>query len=73
MTGGGSAYRFTPANPQTSAVDVERKHRRYGGDDFDQWSNSRDQRWNDSTSARYVSDDAVGYEDLDEMAVGFRS
>lgn len=69
VTGGGSAY---PIHAGESAnfsgvdelnADVEGIA---GDDDFDQWSNSRDQRWEHSTSARYVSDDAVGYEDLDE-------
>jgi len=69
VTGGGSAY---PIHSGESAnfsgvdelnADVEGIA---ADDDFDQWSNSRDQRWEHSTSARYVSDDAVGYEDLDE-------
>ena len=69
VTGGGSAYpvhagdsvNFSGAD-QLSA-DVEGIGE---GDDFDQWSDSRDQRWEHSSSPRYVSDDAVGYEDLDE-------
>ncbi len=35
-------------------------------DDFDQWSVSRDRRYNSSPSARYVSRDIPGYNDLDE-------
>lgn len=35
-------------------------------DDFDRWSSARDQRWENSASARYVSRDLIGYEDLDE-------
>jgi hypothetical protein len=35
-------------------------------DDFDNWASSRDRRYEDSPSARYVSHDVVGYEDLDE-------
>ena len=35
-------------------------------DDFDQWCNDRDHRAEHSTSGRYVSDDVIGYEDLDE-------
>ena len=69
VTGGGSAYPVHAGDSvnfsgvdQLSA-DVEGIGE---GDDFDQWSNSRDQRWEHSSSARYVSDDAVGYEDLDE-------
>lgn len=35
-------------------------------DDFDQWARSRDERMDHSQSARYVSPDVPGYEDLDE-------
>ena len=35
-------------------------------DDFDRWSDGRDRRFDDSRSARYVSPDVVGSEDLDE-------
>ena len=34
-------------------------------DDFDRWANDRDLRSDNSASARYVSSDVVGYEDLD--------
>ena len=34
-------------------------------DSFDAWSQDRDSRWDNSDSARYVSSDVVGYEDLD--------
>jgi FecR protein len=34
-------------------------------DSFDAWSHGRDSRWDNSDSARYVSSDVVGYEDLD--------
>src|SRR6266567_5346146 len=37
-----------------------------GPDDFDNWSYARDHRYENSRSARYVSHDMVGYEDLDE-------
>ncbi len=36
-----------------------------GPDDFDRWSSQRDRRYDSSVSARYVSRDVVGYEDLD--------
>src|SRR6267378_3182794 len=36
-----------------------------GQDSFDTWSEGRDRRWDNSDSARYVSSDVVGYEDLD--------
>lgn len=35
-------------------------------DDFDAWSDDRNRRGERSVSARYVSPDVVGYEDLDE-------
>ncbi len=34
-------------------------------DDFDRWSSDRDRRYDNSTSARYVSQDVIGYQDLD--------
>src|ERR1700687_3808551 len=37
-----------------------------GPDDFDNWSDGRDRRYENSRSARYVSHDVVGYEDLDD-------
>ena len=37
-----------------------------GPDAFDNWSYSRDQRYENSPSARYVSRDMVGYQDLDD-------
>jgi hypothetical protein len=69
VTGGGSAYPIRAGESANfSGVDqLNADVEGIGdGDDFDQWSNSRDQRWEHSASARYVSDDAVGYEDLDE-------
>src|SRR6266852_1934138 len=69
VTGGGSAYPIRAGESANfSGVDqLNADVEGIGdGDDFDQWSYSRDQRWEHSASARYVSDDAVGYEDLDE-------
>jgi len=37
-----------------------------GDDDFDAWCDERDRREDHSVSGRYVSEDAVGYEDLDD-------
>ncbi len=34
-------------------------------DEFDRWSGERDRRYDNSVSARYVSRDVVGYQDLD--------
>jgi hypothetical protein len=41
-------------------------HAAPGLDGFDEWARSRDARFEHSQSARYVSPDVVGYEDLDE-------
>jgi hypothetical protein len=35
-------------------------------DEFDIWAGDRDRHWENSNSARYVSPDVVGYEDLDD-------
>src|SRR3989440_8768746 len=35
-------------------------------DDWEDWCASRDRRWDDSRSARYVSHGVIGYEDLDD-------
>ena len=35
-------------------------------DDFDNWAHNRDHRYDYSRSARYLSHDVVGYEDLDD-------
>lgn len=40
-----------------------------GYDDFDNWGRSRDVQYDGSRSARYVSSDVVGYEDLDSNGV----
>jgi hypothetical protein len=37
-----------------------------GRDQFDNWAYSRDHRYDESRSARYLSHDVVGYEDLDD-------
>src|SRR5437899_9712639 len=34
--------------------------------DWEDWCASRDRRWDDARSARYVSRETIGYEDLDE-------
>jgi len=69
VTGGGSAY---PVHAGDSATftgtdELNADVQGYGDDDdFDRWSSGRDRRWDRSSSGRYVSDDAVGYEDLDD-------
>ena len=56
----GQSYRFVG----TDLRDYEfRDISRY--DDFDRWSNDRDRLSERSISARYVSSDVIGYEDLD--------
>ena len=35
-------------------------------DEFDRWASDRDRRYNNSVSARYVSRDVIGYQDLDD-------
>ena len=69
VTGGGSAYPLHSGDSATFSgtdqlnVDVEG----YGDDDdFDRWTQDRDRHWDHSNSSRYVSDDVVGYEDLDD-------
>jgi hypothetical protein len=70
VTGGGSAYNIRAGESGTFSgtdqlsADVES----YGGDndEFDSWCNDRDRREDHAPSARYVSDDVVGYEDLDD-------
>jgi hypothetical protein len=53
-------YRFTGTGlREYQYVDAPRL------DEFDRWSNDRDRRYDTSVSARYVSPDVVGYQDLD--------
>jgi hypothetical protein len=69
VTGGGSSY-AVHANQTatfTGTDDLNADVQNYSDDDdFDRWCGDRDRRWDRSTSSRYVSDDVVGYEDLDE-------
>src|SRR5215467_14494633 len=53
-------------------LEADIQHFRDDEDDFDRWCSDRDRRWDHSVSSRYVSDDVVGYEDLDEHG-GWRS
>ncbi len=52
-------YSFTGTDLEIEQVDTRRL------DEFDRWSSARDRRFDRSPSARYVSQDVVGYEDLD--------
>jgi hypothetical protein len=71
VTGGGSAYPVHANEYEIfSGTDelVENPPSYDPAEDpFDAWSASRDGRWERSASARYVSPDIVGYEDLDDQ------
>jgi hypothetical protein len=75
VTGGGSAYTVHPGEVGTFngtdqiSADIGSIA---GEDDFDDWCADRDRRYEHSISARYVSDDVIGYEDLDAYG-GWRS
>jgi hypothetical protein len=68
-TGNGQTYRIhagqraTFSGTQSLDADVEQVGDR---DQFDSWAYNRDQRWEHSRSAHYVSPDVVGYDDLDD-------
>jgi len=57
----GQRTTFTGITPLNAEVDQIAS-----ADDFDNWSNSRERRYDDSRSARYCSREVVGYEDLDD-------
>jgi hypothetical protein len=69
VTGGGSAYTVhageigTFSGTDQLSADVDRG---YDDDDFEQWCADRDRHEDRSVSARYVSDDVIGYDDLDD-------
>jgi hypothetical protein len=69
VTGGGSAFTIHPnqqgyfAGTDSLNPDIEPLP---GEDGFDSWCNERDLREDHSVARRYVSDDVIGYEDLDE-------
>jgi uncharacterized protein DUF6600 len=71
VTGGGAAYAVHPQETGSFfgtdqlEADIQRYHSR-DDDDFDDWCAERDRREDRALSARYVSPDVVGYEDLDE-------
>ena len=53
-------YRFTGTGLRdVESIDSPRL------DEFDRWADERDRRYDNSPSARYVSPDVVGYQDLD--------
>jgi hypothetical protein len=70
VTGGGAAYTIRPGEigtfNGTEQLDADVARFRHDDDDFDSWCANRDRRRDHSVSAKYVSNDAIGYEDLDE-------
>jgi Family of unknown function (DUF6600) len=70
VTGGGAAYTVHPREVGTfiGTDQIDADVQRWGNDDddFDGWCANRDRRMDRSVSARYVSSDAIGYEDLDD-------
>jgi hypothetical protein len=69
VTGGGSAYSVHP-NEQgyftgTDSINADIQPLP-DQDEFDQWCNERELRAEHAPARRYVSDDVIGYEDLDE-------
>jgi flagellar biosynthesis GTPase FlhF len=71
VTGAGAAYSVN-ANEYdmfSGSDELVENSQPYGANDdsFDAWSAGRDARWERSGSARYVSPDVVGYEDLDDQ------
>ena len=69
VTAAGSAF---PVRREQTAVVVGGDaptydvHDAMRSDDWEDWCASRDRRWEDSRSARYVSHGVIGYEDLDD-------
>jgi len=69
VTGGGSAYAIHPGDQaifngtDSLNADMEPADR---DDDFDRWCSQRDYREQHAVARRYVSDDVIGYEDLDD-------
>lgn len=70
VTGGGSAYTVHPREVATftgtDQIDADVEPWDNSSDDFDNWCSEREERVDHSVSARYVSDDVIGYEDLDQ-------
>jgi hypothetical protein len=69
VTGGGSAYTVHAgqegyfSGTDSLSADVQDLP---GEDDFDSWCEERDLRQDHAAARRYVSDDVIGYEDLDQ-------
>ena len=70
VTGGGTAYpvRAGEQDVFTGTDSLAEQAGPYqSAGPVDEWSASRDARWDNSASARYVSPDVVGYQDLDNQ------
>jgi hypothetical protein len=68
VTGGGAAYTIHAHDSYIfSGTDqlYATREERNDEDQFDAWAASRDRRWESSRSENYVSDDVIGYQDLD--------
>jgi hypothetical protein len=69
VTGGGSAYTVNPGQQGyfsgLDSLDADFQPLP-GDDDFDRWCKERDLREEHTVARRYVSDDVIGYEDLDD-------
>ena len=66
--GDGTAYVIDSRQPYRFTGTGLREYRYVNApqlDEFDRWSSERDRRYDNSRSIRYVSQDVVGYEDLD--------
>jgi hypothetical protein len=69
VTGGGSSFTVHPGDQgyfsgtDSLSADVQPLP---GQDDFDRWCSERDLREEHAVARRYVSDDVIGYEDLDD-------
>jgi hypothetical protein len=70
VTGGGASYSVRTNDDAvfsgTDELSADVQDLNPDMDDFDSWSAGRDRRWEHSRSAQYVSQDVVGYEDLDD-------
>jgi hypothetical protein len=70
VTGGGAAYTVHANDFETftgtDQLSAEADGNGYNEDQFDSWAATRDRRYENSSSSRYVSADVVGYEDLDD-------
>lgn len=75
VTGGGQAYsvKAEQTGTFTGTDQIDADIQSYGDDDdFDNWCEGRDRHEDRSISAKYVSTDVIGYDDLDDNG-GWRS